>query len=139
MQNLFIQKMPALLLALVLLIAAAGCGEMVIGAPSEVDFERVVKEELPEEVKNWLDGKITKPGEETFSHEGKLYILAAYGEKPTAGYSVEINKIEKLDGQIIVYASFVDPAPDDVVATVITYPYDLVVIEDQGLPVVFEK
>lgn len=123
---------------LVLLLLAAGCGEKMIGGPTEMNFQRVQEEQLPEEVQTWLDENIIEPGKDTYAHEDKLYILVAYGEKPTAGYSVEISKVEKSDGNINVYSSFQDPGKDDMVATVITYPYDLIVIEDQGLPVIFK-
>ncbi len=121
-----------------LLVLAAGCGEKTVGGPTEMNFQRVQEEQLPGEVQNWLNENIIEYGEKTFVHENKLYILVAYGEKPTAGYTVEIDQVEKLDGNINVYASFQDPGPDDMVATVITYPYDLVVIDDQGLPVIFK-
>ncbi len=121
-----------------LLVLATGCGEKTVGGPTEMNFQRVQEEQLPGEVQNWLNENIIEYGKDTYAHEDKLYILVAYGEKPTAGYTVEISKVEKLDGNINVYASFQDPGPDDMVATVITYPYDLVVIEDQGLPVIFK-
>ena len=125
-------------MVLALLLLAAGCGEKMIGGPTEMNFQRVQEEQLPEEVQTWLDDNIIEYGKDTYAHENKLYILVAYGEKPTAGYSVEISKVEKSDGNINVYASFQDPGKDDMVATVITYPYDLIVIEDQGLPVIFK-
>lgn len=137
-----VSKTKIILAALIftaLLPVFAGCGEKVVGGPTEVNFQRVDEEELPGEVKSWLDENIVEYTEKTLAHEGKLYILVAYGEKMTAGYTVEIEKIEKLDGEIIVHSSFQDPDPDDLVATVITYPYDLVVIEDQGLPVTFNN
>ena len=139
MRNLLTLKGLALIVVLALLLLAAGCGEKKVGGPTEVNFQRVPETELPVEVQDWLNDNIMVYGEKTFIHEDMLYILVAYGEKPTAGYSVEIEKIEKLDGNIIVYPGFLDPGPDDMVATVITYPYDLVVVEDQGLPVVFKN
>jgi hypothetical protein len=138
MRTIITKKSLALVIVLALLLLAAGCGEKMVGGPTEVSFQRVQEEELPEEVQSWLSENIMEYGEKTFVLEDKLYILVAYGEKPTAGYSVEIDKVEKLDGKVVVYSSFQDPDPDDLVATVITYPYDLIVIEDQGLPVTFK-
>ena len=138
MRTIITKKSLAPVIVLALLLLAAGCGEKMVGGPTEVSFQRVQEAELPEEVQSWLSENIMEYGEKTFVLEDKLYILVAYGEKPTAGYSVEIDKVEKLDGKVVVYSSFQDPDPDDLVATVITYPYDLVVIEDQGLPVTFK-
>jgi hypothetical protein len=49
------------------------------------------------------------------------------GEKPTSGYTVKIDKIEKIREEdkfkLVVYAEFYDPKPGDVVDQVITYPY----------------
>ena len=49
-----------------------------------------------------------------------------------------IAKVEKADGNIVIHTEKQDPDPDDMVAEVITYPYDLTVIDYQGLPVRFE-
>jgi len=138
MRAIITKKGLALVIVLALLLLAAGCGEKTVGGPTEVNFQRVQEDQLPGEVQNWLNENINEYGKDTYTHEDKIYILVAYGEKPTAGYTVEISKVEKLDGNINVYASFQDPKPGDMVATVITYPYDLVVIEDQGLPVIFK-
>ena len=133
-------KTAGLILIIVFsLMLVVGCGNQVVGGPTEVDFEKPQEEFLPEEVQSWLEENIQEYGEDTLVHEEELYILAAYGEKPTAGYTVEIYKVEKLDGKILVFVSYEDPNPKDAVAEVITYPYDLVVIEYQGLPVEFKK
>ncbi len=40
--------------------------------------------------------------------------------------------------KIVVHTKTQDPDPDDMVAQVITYPYDLTVIDYKGLPVRFK-
>ena len=50
------------------------------------------------------------------------------GEKNTGGYTVDIEKIVKEDKteeefELVVYAKFKDPDPNDVVAQSFTYPF----------------
>jgi hypothetical protein len=138
MTKSIILKVTFILIIAALVLLTFGCGGGTVGGPEELSFQRVQAEQLPDEVQGWVYENIEVYGGSTMAYEGQLYILTAYGEKPTAGYLVEISKVEKQDGQIFVYTNFQDPDPEDMVATVITYPYDLVVIEDQDLPVIFK-
>lgn len=104
----------------------------------EIILPDIDETELPPEVRAWIEERIEEPINTTLAHEDKLYILVARGMKPTAGYTIQINKVEIADGQIVVHTETQDPDPDDMVAQVITYPYDLTVIDDQELPVRFQ-
>ena len=121
-----------------LMIVVAGNVNYASGAPAEISLPAINEAELPPEVQAWIEEKIEEPINTTLVHAEKQYILVARGMKPTAGYSIEIIKIEKADGNIVIHTETQDPDPDDMVAEVITYPYDLTVIEYQGLPVRFE-
>lgn len=70
--------------------------------------------------------------------DGKVYVIVTRGEKPTAGYEVEIDKItiESKDDKtnMIVYANFVDPTDAENLAQVICYPHAVVKAELKGLP-----
>ncbi len=56
----------------------------------------------------------------------KVYVVVTRGEKPASGYKADINKmkLEETDGKkvLIVYAAFRDPAKNDSMSQVLTYP-----------------
>ncbi len=51
-------------------------------------------------------------------------ITLSWGEKPTGGYDVTIEKMEIKDKELQVYYSLISPAPGNIVTQVITYPED---------------
>ncbi len=126
--------MAALLAALVFI---AGCAAPdVVGEP--IEFERLTDEEaIPVEIREWVEESREKFLGQTREHEDKLYLLVTYGEKPTGGYAVEITGVTKTEDRVNVTAQFTEPGEDEVVTQALTYPYDLAVIEDPGLPVEF--
>ena len=68
-----------------------------------------------------------------------IYIIATRGEKPTGGYTIEIDRIEKVKEdedkiKIVVYTTFEDPKPGDIVTQAITYPYVVVKTDLKQLP-----
>lgn len=102
--------------------------------PDDQDLREDV---LPEEISAWVEDSLTLFLGQTRIHNGKLYLLVTYGEKPTGGYLVEITDITERDDHLEVTINFTDPAEDEMVTQALTYPYELVVIDDPGLPVDF--
>jgi hypothetical protein len=121
-----------------LLFIVAGNVNYATGAPVEINLPAIDETELPPEVQAWIEERIEEQINTTLIHGDKQYILVARGMKPTAGYSIQISKVEKADGNIVVHTEIIDPNPDDMVAEVITYPYDITVIDYQDLPVRFK-
>ena len=119
-----------MILATVMLFILA-CNDS--GEPEEV----ILPDELPAEVQAWIDAATNNFGGQTFVHEDILYLLVTYGEKPTGGYSVEITDIKEEEGKLIVTAYFTKPGEDEMVTQALTYPYDLAMLDDPGLPAVF--
>ncbi len=125
------------------LIVMSGCEEPVDQFEPADPEEAVdppameLSDQLPLEVEQWIEQSIERFKAGTFEHEGILYLLVSYGEKPTAGYEVEITDITEEDDKLVVTANFTEPGEDDVVAQVITYPFDLAMLDDPGLPVEF--
>jgi len=61
------------------------------------------------------------------SHEGASYVLAAAGQQPSGGYTMEISQINRVnDNQAFVKAALTTPGPDEMVTMALTYPYDVV-------------
>lgn len=99
--------------------------------------EVILPDELPAEVQAWIDAATNNFGGQTLVYEDILYLLVTYGEKPTGGYVVEITDITEKEGKLVVTAHFTEPGEDEMVTQALTYPYDLAMLEDPGLPVEF--
>ncbi|NBH60427.1 protease complex subunit PrcB family protein [Anaerotruncus sp. 80] len=69
---------------------------------------------------------------------GEIYIIVTRGEKPTAGYEAEIDKLtleNKEDkSNLVVYATFADPAEPENMAQISCYPIAVVKTDLKGLP-----
>ena len=68
----------------------------------------------------------------------KVYVIVTRGEKPASGYKVNIDKM-KLETKenktvMIVYASFWDPAKNDSISQVLTYPVSVAETQLKTLP-----
>ena len=50
------------------------------------------------------------------------YVLITMGTVPTAGYEIQINRVEKKGDLWIIQSQFKRPDPDEIVAMVISYP-----------------
>ena len=140
---MFKNKWMILLLALYFLLAA-GCGDEEVPAEPVNDqegndegVEVILPDQLPAEVEELIEDSRQEFAGQTYELEGVLYLLVTYGEKPTGGYDVEITDISVQDERLVVTADFTEPAEDEIVTQALTYPYDLAMIEDPGLPVEF--
>jgi hypothetical protein len=135
-------------LILFLSLGAAGCGStpgnsqslqnhpppVIVGRET---FVRVSYDQLPQEVKRWVDisREMNLAQEKVVGN--KRYILVTYGTKPTGGYAVEITHIETSAATINVVVKFTQPTRDQYVNQALTQPYDIVYIEPSDRPLEF--
>jgi len=68
-----------------------------------------------------------------------MLVAVFIGEKPTAGYSVEITEIDKGTDKIIVKYKINAPAKDSITAQVLTHPYCIKATATSTLPVEFQE
>ncbi len=121
----------------------AGCGvptdPLEPAEPGEVTEPEEIElpDQLPAEVEMWIEQSKERFMAQALEHEGILYLLVTYGEKPTGGYTVEITEITEKEDRVVVTAHFTEPGEDDVVTQALTYPFDLAMMDDPGLPVEF--
>lgn len=103
-----------------------------------VDFKVLSENEIPKKIKDVLPMYQTEERALACKVQKDIYVIVTRGEKKTAGYSVTIDKIEKLKKDdklyLIVYAVYKDPKPDEIVAQVITYPTVVVKTELKDMP-----
>ncbi len=122
-----------LVIFLSLLLLLVGCAQ----EGGDTDSPGTNGETMPAVIEAWVENSLTTFIGQSYSYDDRLYILVTYGLKPTGGYTVEITDIDIRDDRVIVSANFRVPGEDEMVTEALTYPYDLAVIDNPGLPVEF--
>lgn len=104
-----------------------------------IEFEKVSQKEMPRE----LEADILPEYRDleralACRIDGKVYVIVTRGEKPAAGYEVEIDRmtLENKDDKssLIVYATFADPKEPENMARITSYPVAVVKADMKGLP-----
>lgn len=114
----------------------------ILSAGEAVDLNSnfLIYENIPEEIKKWAAANARKPFAGSKSVGEWSYILVAAGEKPTAGYSVEIANIcDDRQGKLRVKYRIAGPQTGRLAAQVVTHPYVLVRIPASRAEVEFIK
>ena len=113
----------------VLAAAAIAAGAYFVCADKgqNVEFKVLSESEYPQEISNEVI-----PEYRTLERalacvvDEKVYVIVTRGEKPASGYKVGIDKMKLVteDGKenLVVYASFRDPAKGNSMSQVLTYP-----------------
>jgi hypothetical protein len=71
---------------------------------------------------------LPRPEAPTIDWQKQMVVCIALGQRPTAGYGIEIDRVEHEGRRLIVEAHERKPAPDAVVPQVITHPYVIAVM-----------
>ncbi|MEW6623753.1 MAG: Gmad2 immunoglobulin-like domain-containing protein [Bacillota bacterium] len=100
-------------------------------------FYRPDHQSLPEEIANWVDYSKELPAVQEKQFNGSRYVLITEGMKPTGGYSVEVVEVAAREGFLEIRVKSVEPGEDEMVTQALTYPYDLIIIEEKELPLRF--
>lgn len=105
----------------------------------EVKFKILEPNEVPEKLNEVLPKYLSEERALGCKIEEGVFVIVTRGEKNTGGYTVEIDKIENKKNkegkdELIVYAKFKDPNPNEIVQQVITYPYVVVKTSLNTLP-----
>jgi hypothetical protein len=123
------------------LIVLAGCAPMatslaisqggktplnykIVNAPYSTDIEQLV-----EQVKNG--------GTKTLLKGKDLYIAYSLGQRSSGGYQIVIDKVEKVNGKIVI--TYSEKKPKEMAISVLTYPTAVIKLPNNNLPVVIQK
>lgn len=118
---------------------AAGSGLIGVGGGRNVEFTQLAKEQIPQSIETEVIPEY-RDLERALGClvDGKVYVVVTRGEKPTAGYDLEIEamKLEKRDGRtnLAVHVLFTEPAAGTAVPQVITFPYIVAESNLEALP-----
>ena len=77
------------------------------------------------------------PAVQEKQYEDYRFVLVTEGTKPTGGYDVEVTEVVEGSDQIDIKVRSTEPGEDEVVTEALTYHYDLIIVEDNDLPLNF--
>ncbi|HHZ02312.1 MAG TPA: protease complex subunit PrcB family protein [Tissierellia bacterium] len=103
-----------------------------------VSFDTIDPENIPRQITEVLPNYRMKEKALVCRINDEIFVVVTRGEKNTAGYEVEIDKITLSvdDGErvLTVYAQYKDPKPGEVTAQILTYPFAVVKTDLDELP-----
>lgn len=106
-------------------VLLTGCGLKKQKEEKGEKLEYTIVEELsiPEELKSMIEEK--KEGEFQISYaDGEdLYLVVGYGEQPTGGYSIVVERLEETPEAIYVGTNLLGPDKEQTVSQKPSYPY----------------
>ena len=114
-------------------------GVMFTGNGQNVEFKELSEQEYPQQIVNGIIPEYRSLERALACMvDEKVYVLVTRGEKPASGYKVCIDKM-KLEGDgkntvLVVYATFRDPAKNDSMSQVVTYPLKVAETKLKTLP-----
>ena len=95
-----------------------------------VGFEVLNFEELDEELQEKAEEAMKEEGFVILDEEDSI-ILIALGERPTGGYSVEVQAVEKHEDEVTIVYAELEPNEDDAVTEAIEYPFVIIKIDTE--------
>lgn len=87
--------LASILFAAAMLLCGCGIKKQEEGKGEKVEYTVVSELEIPEELKKMIEEKKPKPFQMSFASENTLYLAVGYGEQPTGGYSIVVERLEE--------------------------------------------
>ena len=128
------------LMAVIIMVVMAGvyAVRLFMGGNEGIAFQVLSEDKIPEKINEILPRYKALERALACKVDGDIYVVVTRGEKPTGGYTVDIDRIEKTDEdgkvKLVVHALFGDPKPGEVTTQVITYPYIVAKTQLKELP-----
>ncbi len=138
-----LRRLPVCAAAILLLLTvelAAGCGieKMDEGKISDLNYEMVEEENIPEELMGKINEKKAADFKLTYENDNFLYIVRGYGEQETGGYSIQILDFYLTKNAVVFNSNLIGPSKDDVKNMAPSYPYLVVRTENPDKNVIFQ-
>lgn len=128
-----------IIIVIAALAVAALVAFMLYGKGQNVEFNVLSEQDYPQEIASDVIPEY-RSLERALACvvQEKVYVIVTRGEKPASGYKVDIDKIKLEDGEgksvLVVYATFRDPAKNDSMSQVLTYPIKVAETQLKKLP-----
>ena len=124
-------------LCLIMSVVMLACGSTVEKI-RDLELTVLAEDELPEELLKVVAEKKNLPFKFTFQDEGYLYICIGYGEQESGGYSITVEDLYLTENAVYVKTRLLEPATDEPIDGVKSYPYIVIKTEYLDYAVVFE-
>ncbi|MDD4295770.1 MAG: stalk domain-containing protein [Ruminiclostridium sp.] len=96
-----------------------------------VEYTELGLHDVSEELAKWVNANRMNRGTWFKTVDDITYILICAGEKPTGGYSMQLDGLTMVaPGSIYYSAQVISPAPDMMVTQALTYPFLLIAVEN---------
>ncbi len=127
------------ILALAVIAAGVFGGIRIFGGNENVEFRVLAESEIPQQIATQVIPEYRQLERALASVvDGKVYVIATRGEKPTSGYELEISDMTmEKDGDVstlIVFVKFRDPQPGMSLTQALTFPLVVAETELTSLP-----
>ena len=90
-------------------------------------------EHLPTEVRTVVEElkKSDESRHRSLTSAERTYLIIVLGQRPTGGYTINVNRLEQADDSLHVYAEEEGPPEDALVTQVISYPFIVISVPGQ--------
>lgn len=116
----------------------AGAGDTAPEKGGPVAFKNETEKNLPASVQaekeQLLQQSPQKPKHIEVEHQGTLYAIITTPQKPTGGYSIRVNQVERQGNQVTIHAEEIAPAEDSMVTQVLTTPVAVISFQTDDDP-----
>jgi hypothetical protein len=134
-----VKRNQIIALAIILIIGALFIPKMLKRNEGDIKFKVVNEDEIPEKISEMLPKYLMEERALTCKYGDEIYVVVTRGEKNSKGYLVEIDQIikEKYSKEvfdIVIYAKFTDPDPNEIVNQEYDYPYTVVKTNLKNMP-----
>lgn len=128
-----------ILIGLIAVAVIIGAGYLILGGEDAVGFKVLEESQIPQQIVTDVIPEYRQLERALACVvDGKVYIVATRGEKPTSGYEIAIQKMElEEDGgskNLVVYADFTDPQAGMSLTQAVTYPLQVAETDLEELP-----
>lgn len=133
------KKNHIIILAIILIIGLIFISKIIRGSGEQVKYKIVKEEEIPEKISEMLPKYLMEERALTCKYRDEIYVIVTRGEKNSKGFLVDIDQIVKEvytkdQFDLVVYARFTDPDPNEVVEQEYDYPYIVVKTNLKSMP-----
>lgn len=136
----FLCKTAAAGLLFACMLSLGGCSvkKQEEAKAQKLDYTVVEELEIPEELKELIEEKKEKDFQISFATGEELYLTAGYGEQPTGGYSIIVERLEETPEAIYFETNLMGPDKEEKVSQKASYPYIVIKTEFRDKDIYYE-
>jgi hypothetical protein len=139
MEGIYMKKYLIIGLVLVILLGSFLVAKLLGDGEDLVKFKPLEMEEVPDKIVEMLPQYVMEERALTCKYRDDVYVIVTRGEKKSLGFFVDIEKIvkEKISDDkfdLVVYAKYIDPNPNEVLPQEYDYPTIIVKTNLKEMP-----